>query len=232
MLGSSTASSNLPRLAIIGSGIAGLGTAWFLQSDFELTVFEAADYAGGHTNTVTVDEGGRSVPIDTGFMVFNHVTYPNLVRLFRAVGVPEKRTEMSFSVQHGPRGLEYCGSSLNHLFAQRRNLLRPSFYRLLLQIDRFNRESIAALGSPALEQTTLEEHVIKGGYGDDFLHLYLIPMSSAVWSTPPAQMLRFPAATLLRFLHNHGLLGRNQQHPWWTVDGGAKTYVEKLVAPL
>jgi predicted NAD/FAD-binding protein len=222
----------MPRIAIIGSGIAGLGSAWFLHRDFDLTVFEANDYAGGHTHTVTVDENGRAVPIDTGFMVFNHVTYPNLVRLFRALEVPTKRTEMSFSVHHGPRHLEFSGSSLNHLFAQRRNLLRPAFYRMLRQIDRFNREAVAALDDPAVRTLTLAEYVGRGGYGADFLHLYLIPMSSAVWSTLPAEMLQFPAATLFRFFHNHGFLGLHTQHPWWTVEGGAKTYVEKLTAPF
>ena len=193
-------------------------------------MFEANDYVGGHTRTLTVEEDGRALPVDTGFMVFNHVTYPNLVRLFRALDVPTKRTDMSFSVNHTVRRLEYCGSSLNHLFAQRRNLLRPSFYRMLHRIDRFNREAAAALDDPAVRGLTLAEYVRRGHYGDDFLNLYLIPMSSAVWSTPPAQMLQFPAAALLRFFNNHGFLGLHTQHPWWTVDGGAKIYVEKLTA--
>ena len=224
----------MPSLAIIGSGISGLGAAWFLRRDYDITIFEAADYLGGHTCTVTIDEGGRPVPIDTGFMVFNHVTYPLLTRLFRELGVATKRTDMSFSVQHRPRDLEYCGSSLNHLFAQRRNLLRPSFYRMLRQIDRFNREAAAAVvrDDPALRSLTLEHYVRQRGYGDDFFHLYLIPMSSAVWSSPPAVMLQFPAITLLRFFHNHGFLGLHTQHPWWTVEGGAARYVEKLAAPF
>ena len=221
-----------PRVAIIGSGISGLGAAWFLHRDFDVTVYEAADYAGGHSNTVTVDEDGRPVPIDTGFMVFNHQTYPNLVRLFRALNVPTKRTDMSFSVQHRPRNLEHSGSSLNHLFAQRRNLVRPWFYRMLWQIDRFNREALAALNDPALLDLKLADYVERGGYGEDFFHLYLIPMTSAVWSTPPELMLQFPAATLLRFFHNHGFLGLRTQLPWWTVTGGARTYVEKLSAPF
>jgi predicted NAD/FAD-binding protein len=222
----------MQRVAIVGSGIAGLGSAWFLHRAFDLTVFEAADYIGGHTHTVTVDDGGRAAPIDTGFMVFNHVTYPHLTRLFRLLDVPTKRTDMSFGVQHRSRGLEYCGSSLNHLFAQRRNLLRPSFYRMLLQIDRFNREALAALDDPALRQMSLDDYVRQRGYGEDFFQLYLIPMSSAVWSTPPEKMRRFPSATLLRFFHNHGFLGLHTQHPWWTVEGGAQRYVEKLTAPF
>ena len=222
----------MQSLAIIGSGISGLGAAWFLHRQFDVTVFEAADYIGGHTCTVTVNEGGRAVPIDTGFMVFNHATYPHLTRLFQVLGVPTKPTGMSFGVQHRPRGLEYSGSSLNHLFAQRRNLLRPSFYLLLRQIDRFNREATAALDDPAVRPMNLDDYVRRGGYGDDFAQLYLLPMCSAVWSTPPEKMRRFPAATLLRFLHNHGLLGLDTQYQWWTVEGGAQRYVEKLTAPF
>jgi len=222
----------MQTLAIIGSGISGLGSAWFLHREYDITVFEAADYVGGHTHTVTVDDRGRFAPIDTGFMVFNHVTYPYLTRLFKTLNVPTKRTDMSFSVQHVSRKLEYCGTSLNHLFAQRRNLFRPSFYRMLWQIDRFNREAIAALDDPALSRMSLDEFVRRGGYGRDFFDLYLIPMSSAVWSTPPEKMRQFPAATLLRFFHNHGFLGLHTQHPWWTIEGGAQTYVEKITAPF
>ncbi|HVT73634.1 MAG TPA: FAD-dependent oxidoreductase [Lacunisphaera sp.] len=220
----------MPSIAIIGSGIAGLGSAWFLRHEHEVTVFEADDRIGGHAHTVLVPEDGRQVPVDTGFMVFNHVTYPNLLRLFRALDVPIKPTDMSFSVRHGPQALEYRGTSLNTLFAQRRNLLRPSFYRFLLQIDRFNREAVAALDDPAVAGLTLADYVAARGYGDAFLNLYLVPMSSAVWSTPPDEMLRFPAATLLRFFHNHGFLGLHTQHPWWTIDGGSRRYVERLTA--
>lgn len=220
----------MASVAIIGSGIAGLSCAWFLRHDYDVTVFEADDRLGGHAHTVWVNEGGRRLPIDTGFMVFNHVTYPNLLRLFRELDVPTKPTDMSFSVRHETRGIEFRGTSLNTLFAQRSNLLRPSFYRLLRQIDRFNREALAALDDPAVAELTLAEYVARGGYGLDFLQLYLAPMSSAVWSTPPEKMMRFPAATLLRFFHNHGFLGLHTQHPWLTIDGGSHRYVERLAA--
>ena len=224
----------MPSLAIIGTGIAGLGCAHFLHRHYDLTLFEQNTYVGGHTNTVTATEPGtrREVPIDTGFMVFNKVTYPHLTRLFETLGVAIKRTDMSFSVRHAHTGLEFAGSSLNHLFAQRRNLLRPRFYRMLAAINRFNSEAVAALDDPATQNETLGAYVQRRGYGQDFFDLYLVPMSSAVWSTPPDLMLEFPATSLLRFFHNHGFLGLSTQHPWWTVERGAKSYVEKISVPF
>ena len=223
----------MASLAIIGTGIAGLGSAHFLHRHYALTLFEQNDYTGGHTNTVTVPERGtgRPVPIDTGFMVFNHETYPLLTRLFGTLQVPVKKTAMSFSVRHDDTGLEYAGSSLNHLFAQRRNLFRPRFIRMLLAVARFNREAVAALQDPGWGGVSLGDYVRRRGYGADFFDLYLVPMSSAVWSTPPEKMLEFPATTLLRFFHNHGFLGLDSQHQWWTVDGGAQEYVKRLVTP-
>jgi predicted NAD/FAD-binding protein len=220
------------RIAIVGAGVAGLGCAHFLQRRARLTLYEKNSHLGGHANTVTVAEPGRSVPIDTGFMVFNEVTYPHLTRLFRELGVAIKPAPMSFSVQHLATGLEFCGSSLNHLFAQRKNLLRPRFWTMLAQINRFNSEAVAALSAPRFQNFTLGQYVLERNYGADFLDFYLVPMSAAVWSTPPEQMLDFPAVTLLRFFHNHGFLGLHTQHPWFTVVNGAKSYVEKLMAPF
>jgi uncharacterized protein len=220
------------QVAIIGTGIAGLGCAYFLHRKSDITLYEKNDYAGGHTNTILVPEGERSLPIDTGFMVFNQVTYPNLTRLFRETGVATKPAPMSFSVQHLPTGLEFCGSSLNHLFAQRKNLIRPRFWKMILQINRFNREALETLKSGGVEEVTLGDYVRAKKYGDDFLNFYLVPMSSAVWSTPPELMLEFPAVTLLRFFHNHGFLGLHAQHPWFTVVNGAKSYVEKISVPF
>lgn len=219
-------------LAIIGSGIAGLGAAHFLRDRFDITVFEQDGYAGGHTNTVTVNEDGRDVPIDTGFMVFNHVTYPNLTRLFRELHVETTPTSMSFSVQHGPSGLEYNGSSIGHLFGQRRNVFNLRHWRMLLAINRFNAEAVQALDDPRWTDATLRDYVEERGYGTDLLERYLIPMGASVWSAPPERMHDFPATTLLRFWHNHGFLGLDTQHQWWTVAGGAQTYVAKLTAPF
>jgi predicted NAD/FAD-binding protein len=222
----------MPSLAIIGSGIAGLGCTHFLQRDHDITLFEQEGRLGGHTHTVDVDEdtpaGRRQVAFDTGFMVFNRVTYPNLTRLFTELDVPVRPTSMSFSVRHADTGLEFSGSSVNHLFAQRRNLFRPRFWRLLAAINRFNKEAVAALEDPAVTGETLGDYVRRRGYGTDFLDLYLVPMSSAVWSTPPELMLAFPATSLLRFFHNHGFLGLDTQHPWWTVEGGSREYVRRL----
>ena len=223
----------MTRLAIVGTGISGLGCAHFLRHDTDLTLIEADSHVGGHSNTVDVPEPGTggTVPLDTGFMVFNKVTYPNLTRLFTELGVAIKPTSMSFSVRHADTGLEFSGSSLNHLFAQRRNLFRPRFYRMIAAINRFNSDAVAALADPANERLTLGEYVARKGYGEDFFNLYLAPMSSAVWSTPPALMMGFPATTLLRFFHNHGFLGLNTQHPWFTVVGGSRSYVTTLTRP-
>jgi predicted NAD/FAD-binding protein len=226
----------MQKLAIIGTGIAGMSCGYFLHKEYDLTVYEQGDYVGGHTNTVSVDEDGTPVNFDTGFMVFNHETYPYLTKLFAELKVETKKTSMSFSVQHVPSGLEYCGSGMNGLFAQRKNIFSPKFIRMLMQISKFNKEAIKIVGSSesgvrSNEGITIAEFCKQHGLGDDFLHKYLIPMSGAVWSTPPEKMLDFPALTLIRFFYNHGFLGLNTQHQWWTVSGGSKNYRDKIIAP-
>ncbi|NUN71053.1 MAG: FAD-dependent oxidoreductase [Bacteroidetes bacterium] len=222
----------MQRIAIIGTGIAGMGAAHFLRHEYDITLFEKNGYAGGHTNTVTVDEDGTPVRIDTGFMVFNQVTYPNLIRLFDELNVPVKKTSMSFSVQHVPTGLEFCGSGLNGLFAQRRNLFSPRYIRMLLQIDRFNKECEEVLTDPRYAGMTLGEYVAEKGFGDDFLYKYIVPMSSAVWSTPIDLMLGFPAFSLVRFFKNHGFLGLDTQHQWYTIHNGSRVYRDILLKPI
>ncbi len=220
------------RTAIIGTGIAGMGCGHFLHGQDELTFFEQDDYIGGHTNTITIQEAGHPVYIDTGFMVFNYKTYPNCCRLFAAIGAPVKKTDMSFSVQHLPSGLEYSGSSLNHLFAQRRNILSPAFLRMLWQIRRFNRDSPRILDDPRYAPYSIGQYIEEGGYGAEMLWKFLVPMSSAVWSTPMDKMLDFPATTLVRFFLNHGFLGLDTQHQWYTLDNGSQSYRELLIAPF
>ncbi len=220
------------RVAIVGSGVSGLGCLRFLRGRAQVTLFDSDRRPGGHAHTVDVDEPGtgRKLPMDVGFMVFNEVTYPHLCRLFKELGVKPRPTSMSFAVRHDPSGTEWCGSSLRHLFAQKRNLLRPRFWRFLLQVAKFNRLAAEGWKSPEAERTPLGEWCAARGLGRDFLELYLVPMSSAVWSTPPEKMLGFPAAALLRFFHNHGFLGLNTQHPWLTLEGGSRTYVAALLA--
>jgi predicted NAD/FAD-binding protein len=221
------------RIAIVGTGISGLACGWFLSRRHDVTLFEKDDRIGGHSNTVMVSEpGGGVIPVDTGFMVYNEVTYPLLTRLFRELDVSTKPTSMSFSVQHVGEGLEFNGGSLNLLFGQRRNLLSPRYWRMLLRINRFNRETVEELANPQYGDMALRDYVKARNYGEDFLHWYLSPMAAAVWSCPPEKIERFPARTLMRFWHNHGFLGLDTQHPWRTVSGGSIQYVEKLTRPF
>lgn len=220
------------RVAVVGSGIAGMGAAWNLRDRAELTIFEKQSRPGGHTNTVVVREEGREVPIDTGFIVFNHATYPHLVRLFKELGVPVQPAEMSFSVHDGVTGLEYNGMGLDKLFAQRSNLWNPRFYRMVADILRFFSVANAALNNPSTARCTILEFARLHGLGSDFLNFYLIPMGSAVWSTEPGRMLDFPALSLIRFFKNHGFLGVSTHHPWFTVSGGSRCYRDRLLAAL
>ena len=220
------------KTAIIGTGIAGMGCAHFLHKQTDLTIYEQNDYVGGHTNTVTVDEDGKPVYIDTGFMVFNFKTYPNLCKLFDEIKAPIKKTDMSFSVQHVPTGLEYSGSSVNHLFAQRKNIFNLKYIKMLNQIGRFNKESVKILDDPKYANYSIGEYIKEFGFGEDMLWKYLVPMSSAVWSTPMEQMLDFPAVTLIRFFLNHGFLGLDTQHQWYTLEKGSQAYREILINPF
>lgn len=222
----------MEKLAIIGTGIAGMGCAHKLHKKYDITVFEKDNYIGGHTNTVSVDEDGKDVFMDTGFMVFNFQTYPHLCELFKELNAPIKKTSMSFSVQYVPSGLEYCGSGLNGLFAQRKNIFNLSYIRMLQQITRFNKQSVEVLDNPKFNNYSLKEYIHEFGYGKDMLWKYLIPMSSAVWSTPMEEMLDFPIVTLVRFFKNHGFLGLNTQHQWYTLENGSQSYRKLLIAPF
>ena len=219
----------MEKLAIVGTGIAGMGAAYFLNKNYDITVFEKDNYVGGHTNTITLKENGKNIFIDTGFMVFNKITYPNLTRLFEKLNVAIKPTDMSFSVFHLESGLEYSGSGLNGLFAQRKNLFNPKFVKMLFQVNRFNKESLETLSDPKYSDYSLADYVEEKGFSQEFLNKYLIPMSAAVWSSPPDLMLKFPAKTLVRFFHNHGFLGLDTQHQWYTVVDGSQNYRNKII---
>ncbi len=220
------------KIAIIGSGIAGLGSAYFLKKHHDITIFEKNSYIGGHTNTIDVDDDGTTIPIDTGFIVYNEVTYPNLTRLFQEIGLETKNSKMSFSVQHTPSGLEFCGSGLDGLFTQRKNLLSIRFWKLLYQINRFNTLAPKILDDPQYDGISIGQYIQKEKFGNDILDFYLVPMSSAVWSTPRELMLEFPATTLIRFFYNHGFLGLSTQHQWKTVANGSRSYIDKLIGSI
>ena len=222
----------MKKVAIIGTGIAGMSCAAKLHEHFDITVFEKNDYVGGHTNTIVVPEENAQIAIDTGFMVYNETTYPELTKLFKELGVKTKPTSMSFSVQHTPSRLEFSGTGWGGLFAQKRNLLNPNFYRLLIEIDRFNKNCREVLTTPMLQAMTLAEYCDLRNYSNDFREKYLIPMSGAVWSSPPDRMLDFPALTLVRFFSNHRFLGLHGQLEWRTVEGGSKQYRDALIRPF
>jgi uncharacterized protein len=220
------------RIAVVGSGIGGMAAAWYLSSHHRVTLFEAADRLGGHTATVDVELDGRHYAIDTGFIVFNDWTYPHFQRLLARLGVLTQPTEMSFSVHETARDFEYNGHTLASLFAQRRNLLRPSFYRLLRDILRFNREATLALETGALAPAmTLGEWLDAGGYGEAFQRRYLLPMGAAIWSASLQDLRDFPLQFFVRFFRHHGLLSVSDRPQWYTLVGGSRSYIPALTAP-
>ncbi|MYM62895.1 NAD(P)/FAD-dependent oxidoreductase [Pseudomaricurvus sp. HS19] len=217
------------KIAIIGSGISGLTCAYLLQPHADITVFEADARPGGHTATVDVELQGQHYAIDTGFIVFNDRTYPNFLRLMQQLGVSSKPTEMSFSVSCELSGLEYNGTDLGGLFAQRRNLLRPAFWGLLRDILRFNRQAEEDLKRGTIEPgTTLGDYLQRLGLGDWLRDKYLVPMGSAIWSASVDSMLAMPLQFFVRFFHNHGLLTVNDRPQWRVIEGGSRSYLEPL----
>ncbi|MBT4098045.1 MAG: FAD-dependent oxidoreductase [Gemmatimonadetes bacterium] len=219
------------RIAIVGTGIAGLTAAYLLRRQHDVTVFEAAGYVGGHTNTVAVDVESGRWDVDTGFIVHNPKAYPNFVSLLQQLGVASAPTEMSFSVKSLQSGLEYGASGMRRLFAQKRNALRPSFYRMLLDVLRFYREAPELLESGGDDSTTLGEYLDRKKFSRPFIEDHLIPYGAAIWSASADDMYAFPARFFAHFFHNHGFLS-TEKPAWRVIENGSRTYVERLIEPF
>ena len=244
MTGTAHPSDRLQRVAIVGSGISGLAVAHALNGKADITLFEAGAYFGGHTHTVDVTLPGKdgTAPVkhgvDTGFLVFNERTYPQLINLFAELGVETARSDMSFSVKvpdaRNGESLEWSGSSLNSVFAQRSNVGNPKFLRMLADIVRFNRitTALARSGAEAAMLQPLGDFLRAKKFSAAFRDWYFLPMMGCIWSCPTDQMLQFPVATMIRFCHNHGLIQITDRPQWWTVQGGARHYVEKIIAGI
>jgi predicted NAD/FAD-binding protein len=217
------------KVAVIGSGISGLGAAWALSRYHDVTIFEADARLGGHANTVSIEDRGRTVPVDTGFIVYNERNYPNLVRFFETLGVATEPSDMSFSVSLGAGAFEYRARALG-LLAQPSNLLRPSYLRMMREIVRFSREAKSLVGEAAGESTGA--WLRRAGYSEAFRDDFLLPMIACIWSSSLQEMLSYPAATMAGFLDNHGLLDLGERPQWRTVSGGSREYVRRVEAGL
>ena len=217
---------------MVGAGISGLAAAWLLRDRYAVTVFEAGEVAGGHTHTVDIEVDGRAMAVDTGFLVFNERTYPNLIGMFRHLGIASVASDMSFSVRLEDEDIEWAGASLATVFAQWRNLARPAFLRMLADILRFNRKAPLWLERGEDADRSLGDYLDRGGYGQAFRDWYLLPMAAAIWSCPMQAMAAFPARSFIRFFVNHGLLQIAGRPRWLTVSGGGREYVRRLLADL
>ena len=215
------------KLAVIGSGISGLVAAHLLCDDHQITLFEAGNYIGGHTNTIDVELDGEKQAVDTGFIVFNEMNYPNFSKLMNQLGVESQPTDMSFSVRCDSADLEYNGTSLNKLFIQRSNLLRPSFLKMVRDILRFGKTAPAIVSS-APDTLTVEQYVKDERFSDSFLNYYLVPLGASLWSCPAESFLKFPIRFVVEFLHNHKMLQVNGRPIWRVIKGGSKNYIPKL----
>jgi len=222
------------KIAVVGSGVAGLTAAWRLDAEHDVTLFEAGDHVGGHTATVDVEWEGGTYAVDTGFIVFNDWTYPNFIALLDELDVPWQFSNMSFSLSCERSGLEYNGTSLNSLFAQRRNIVNPSFLRMIADILRFNRESKAFLRDGGRQDPleSLAAYLKRGRYSPQFVERYILPMGRAIWSAPQAGMLEFPARFFIEFFERHGFLNISDRPVWRTVKGGSREYVRRMLSRL
>ena len=215
------------KFAIIGSGISGLTAAYLLNRNHDITIYESNDYVGGHTHTHEIVLNGKKWAVDTGFIVYNERTYPNFIKLLDQLKVERQLTSMGFSVKSSQKDLEYAGNSINTLFAQRSNILRPSFIRMLRSILRFNSEAEHHLDNLD-EFVTLGHYLSLYNYPEEFINDFIIPMGAAIWSTKPVNMMKMPAIFFIQFFRNHGLLAVKNRPNWWVIKGGSKCYVEKM----
>lgn len=221
------------RIAVIGAGVSGLTAAWLLAEKHDVQLFEAGDYAGGHTNTEQVEAGGRTWPVNTGFIVFNDWTYPNFIRLMERLGVPSEVSDMSFSVDSSATGLQYNGTSLNTLFAQRKNVFNLKFLKMVQEILRFNRETRADLEAGSISnEETLGGYLNRNGYSRYFRNYYIVPMGAAIWSAPEIVLEQFPIRFFLQFFNNHGMLSVDDRPTWRVISGGSSQYVDKMMERL
>ncbi|MCG8522852.1 MAG: FAD-dependent oxidoreductase [Pseudomonadales bacterium] len=221
------------RIAVIGAGVSGLTAAWLLADKHDVHLFEAGDYAGGHTNTEQVEAGGRTWPVNTGFIVFNDWTYPNFIKLMDRLGVASEVSNMSFSVDCHASGLQYNGTSLNTLFAQRRNLFNLNFLKMIPEILRFNKETRADLAAGTIpDGETLGEYLNRNGYSRYFRNYYIVPMGAAIWSAPEIVLEQFPIRFFLQFFNNHGMLSVDDRPTWRVISGGSATYVNRMMDKL
>lgn len=226
-------SNNRQRIAVIGAGVSGLTTAWLLSEKYDVELFEAGSYAGGHTNTESVAAGGREWPVNTGFIVFNDWTYPNFIKLMDRLGVESEVSDMSFSVDCHSSGLQYNGTSLNTLFAQRTNLFNLPFLRMIREILRFNKESRADLAAGKIgDDESLGEYLNRNGYSRYFRKYYIVPMGAAIWSAPEIVLEQFPIRFFLQFFNNHGMLSVDDRPTWRVISGGSARYVDAMMGRL
>ena len=219
------------RIAIIGSGISGMTAAHLLSEDHDVTVYEANDYIGGHTHTHDITLDGRDYAVDTGFIVFNRKTYPKFVTLMGRLGVSWRDSNMSFSVKCARTGLEFSPSTFAGLVAQRRNLLRPAFYRMIMDAMRFRREAVELFEADRHYELTLNQYLEEKRYSRWFIDYFIVPMGSAIWSADPDQFRNFPARYFAEFFHSHGFLEIKDQPQWLVIEGGSKSYIEPLIRP-
>ncbi len=217
------------KIGIVGTGISGLSCAHLLQHDHDITLFESNNYAGGHTNTIQVNDNGKNINVDTGFIVYNNENYPNLCKLFDLLDVQGRNSDMSFSVVNEKTGLEYNGSGFNKLFCQRQNLLNPGFWKMLRDIFKFNDKAPGLLLNGLDDKMTVNDFVKKNAYSNQFINEYLIPLGASLWSAPAGEFLQYPIRFVIEFLNNHRMLQVANRPAWKTVKGGSNTYVKKIL---